>query len=76
MMRTIAHEPHVLQCLTDLHCRQPHLSAEACYDVGGGEIYGFLVVAGLAVSCGDELTCEVRSLICAVADVRYSGSNL
>ena len=76
MMRTIAREPHVLQCLTDLHCRQPHLSSEAGYDVGGGEIYGFLVVAGLAVSCGDELTCEVRSLIRAVADVRNSGSNL
>ena len=69
MMRTIAHEPHILQCLTDLHCRQAYLAAEAGDDVGGGEIYGLLVFAGLAVAGGDEFACKVWGLIGAVAGV-------
>ena len=66
-MTTIAYKPHVLQRFTDLHWRQAYLTAEAGDDVGGGEIYGLLVFAGLAVAGGDEFACKVWGLIGAVA---------
>ena len=53
-MTTIAYKTHVLQRFTDLHWRQAYLAAEAGDDVGGGEIDGLLVFAGLAVA-GVEL---------------------
>ena len=49
-MTTIAYKPHVLQRFTDLHWRQTHLATEAGDDVGSGEIYRFLVLAGLAIN--------------------------
>ena len=54
IMTTIAYKTHVLQRFTDLHWRQTYLAAEAGDDVGGGEIDGLLVFAGLAVA-GVEL---------------------
>ena len=69
VVRTILFETHVLQRFTDLHCRQAYLAAEAGDDVGGGEIDGLLVFAGLAVAGGDEFACEVWGLIGAVAGV-------
>ena len=69
IMTTIAYKPHVLQRFTDLHCRQAYLAAEAGDDVGGGEIDGLLVFAGLAVAGGDEFACKVWGLIGAVAGV-------
>ena len=66
-MTTIAYKPHVLQHFTDLHCRQAYLAAEAGDDVGGGEINGLLVFAGLAVAGDDEFACKVWGLIGAVA---------
>ena len=48
--RTILFGAHVLQRFTDLHCRQAYLAAEAGDDVGGGEIDGLLVFAGLAIN--------------------------
>ena len=68
-MTTIAYKPHVLQRFTDLHWRQAYLAAEAGDDVGGGEIDGLLVFAGLAVAGGDEFACKVWGLIGAVAGV-------
>ena len=49
-MTTIAYKTHVLQRFTDLHWRQAYLAAEARHDVGSGEIYRFLVLAGLAIN--------------------------
>ena len=49
-MTTIAYKPHVLQRFTDLHSRQPYLATESRHDVGGGEIDGLLVFAGLAIN--------------------------
>ena len=68
-MTTIAYKTHVLQRFTDLHWRQAYLAAEAGDDVGGGEIDGLLVFAGLAVAGGDEFACKVWGLIGAVASV-------
>ena len=68
-MTTIAYKTHVLQRFTDLHWRQAYLAAEAGDDVGGGEIDGLLVFAGLAVAGGDEFACKVCGLIGAVAGV-------
>ena len=67
--RTILFEAHVLQRFTHLHWRQTYLAAEAGDDVGGGEIDGLLVFAGLAVAGGDEFACKVWGLIGAVAGV-------
>ena len=67
--RTILFEAHVLQRFTYLHWRQAYLAAEAGDDVGGGEIDGLLVFAGLAVAGGDEFACKVCGLIGAVAGV-------
>ena len=50
IMTTIAYKPHVLQRLPDLHSRQPYLATESRHDVGSGEIYRFLVLAGLAIN--------------------------
>ena len=50
MLGTILLKPHVLQRVTDLHWRQAYLAAEARHDVGSGEIYRFLVLAGLAIN--------------------------
>ena len=47
-MTTIAYKPHVLQRLAYLYGRQTHLATESRHDVGSGEIYRFLVLAGLA----------------------------
>ena len=69
IMTTIAYKTHVLQRFTDLHWRQAYLAAEAGDDVGGGEIDGLLVFAGLAVAGGDEFACKVWGLIGAVAGV-------
>ena len=67
--RTILFEAHVLQRFTHLHWRQTYLAAESGDDVGGGEIDGLLVFAGLAVAGGDEFACKVWGLIGAVAGV-------
>ena len=69
VVRTILFETHVLKRFTDLYWRQAYLAAEAGDDVGGGEIDGLLVFAGLAVAGGDEFACKVWGLIGAVAGV-------
>ena len=50
MLGTILFDAHVLQHFTDLHCRQTYLATESGDDVGSGEIYRFLVLAGLAIN--------------------------
>ena len=66
-MTTIAYKPHVLQRFTDLHCRQTHLATESRHDVGSGEIYRFLVLAGLAITRRDEFARYIRRLINPIA---------
>ena len=67
--RTILFDAHVLKRFANLHWRQMYLAAKAGDDVGGGEIDGLLVFAGLAVAGGDEFACKVWGLIGAVAGV-------
>ena len=50
VMRPILLYAHLLQRLAYLYGRQTHLASEARHDVGGGEIDGLLVFAGLAIN--------------------------
>ena len=50
MLGTVLLNVHVLQRLPDLHSRQSYLPTESRHDVGSGEIYRFLVLAGLAIN--------------------------
>ena len=50
VMRPILLYAHLLQRLAYLHSRQTHLATESRHDVGSGEIYRFLVLAGLAIN--------------------------
>ena len=50
VMRPILLYVYLLQRLPDLHSRQSYLATEAGDDVGSGEIYRFLVLAGLAIN--------------------------
>ena len=50
MLGTILLNVHVLQRLAYLYGRQTYLTAKAGDDVGSGEIYRFLVLAGLAIN--------------------------
>ena len=67
MMRTVALKTHLLQRLTYLYSRQTHLATESRHDVGSGEIYRFLVLAGLAITRRDEFARYIRRLISPVA---------
>ena len=67
MMRTVALKTHLLQRLAYLHSRQTHLATESRHDVGSGEIYRFLVLAGLAITRRDEFARYIRRLISPVA---------
>ena len=48
--RTILFDAHILQRLPDLYSRQSYLPTKPRHDVGGGEIDGLLVLAGLAIN--------------------------
>ena len=58
---------HILQRLAYLYSRQTHLATESRHDVGSGEIYRFLVLAGLAITRRDEFARYIRRLISPVA---------
>ena len=67
VMRPILLYAHLLQRLAYLHSRQTHLATESRHDVGSGEIYRFLVLAGLAITRRDEFARYIRRLISPVA---------
>ena len=67
VMRPILLYVYLLQRLPDLHSRQSYLATESRHDVGSGEIYRFLVLAGLAITRRDEFARYIRRLISPVA---------